>query len=192
MSASTSLVESPHFRWCVGMLDVDGDRLVGVDGPLVDGASEYHWANRAWLLLDAGGQWLPDLADPATQGCFAFELLPNAWGPDLHIEVYLRGAVTVAKADGELVWSIDTSTPGGDAATELGEALAAALLAASPKTEVESFEEIISDARSRHTPEGRARLGVDDDGQPLQLPPEDRARLLAKYGNGAAPPKGGE
>jgi hypothetical protein len=76
--------------------------------------------------------WRPDLADPATLGCL-LALVREAWGDDLHIEVCLGGAVTVAEADGSIVWSVDMSTPGGDPDVELAEALAAALLAAPPK-----------------------------------------------------------
>lgn len=187
-TASSSLVESPHFRWLDGMSWTDADQSYWPRyGRIIEGA---------FLELEDFNECepddpRPDADDPATLGCL-LALVREAWGrPHIHVE-YSDGLWWVYDGDCLLnLTGLRTVSECACADTEHG-ALEAALLAAPPKTEVGSFEELLRDARSRHTPEGRARLCADDDGHPLQLPPEDRARLLAKYGKGAAPPKGEE
>ncbi len=66
---------------------------------------------------------LPDLEDPATLGCFVFELLPKAWGDDYSV---------LANADGyaEIFHMPTANAAFMRTADTLGEALVAALEAA--------------------------------------------------------------
>lgn len=122
------LVESPHWRWLPRMRAVTEDHQAATvlhvddDGHcLMVWGDDEGYAQQEWDAEPGAPAWLPDLSDPATEGCL-LALAREAWDSSVDVEDYGTGSVRV-------VVGYDTESRGFTGAT-LGEALAHAILAA--------------------------------------------------------------
>jgi hypothetical protein len=135
VSAGIGLARRPvackRFRWMPGMLEAtSGWRCVGVfdqaqdDGSIVPMLRVSRHGGRYLGDAAAVDGWLPDLADPATLGCF-LALVREAWeDPGMRPERH-DGIWIIRKPSGELI-----EGPSGSAMFSEAEALVAALEAA--------------------------------------------------------------
>jgi len=113
------------FRWLPGMRTMSGIRVswcdaIGTNGGIQDGDCRVRPKQRVitsievdWQHEQDGGSGLPDLSDPATNGCM-LALVREAWGSDARVTLYSDGAVRVSMATtqhifGDLVSSLEAA-----------------------------------------------------------------------------------